>query len=185
MRIFLAVFPPPAVQDAAFAMLEALRPLGHGVSWVKRDNLHYTLRFLGEIDEAHAQRAIEAAREAAAATPAFDAALGAAGAFPTPRRARVLWIGMAAGGPQLVALAGRLATALERHGWEAEARPFSPHLTIGRVREPSDWSGPLASAAKGGAAFRVENLAVVHSQLHPRGSIYSILENAPLATAPV
>lgn len=184
MRIFLAVFPPPAVQDTAFALIEALRSRGEGVSWVKRDNLHFTLRFLGEIEEGDARRVTEAAREAAAATPAFEATLGTPGAFPSPRRARVLWLGLAEGGPRLVALAKRFESALAQCGFEPEGRAFSPHLTIGRVREPgSDWTPALAGVtAPGGAVqtFRVDHLEVVRSQIHPRGSIYTVLESAPL-----
>ena len=184
MRIFLAVFPPPEVQDTAFSVIESLRTRGDGVSWVKRDNLHFTMRFLGEIGEDGAGRVTEAAREAAAATAAFGATLGEPGAFPTARRPRVLWLGLGRGAAELVGLAKRLEAALARGGFEPEAREFSPHLTIGRVREPGpDWTAALRGAAPvaGPREFRVQNLAVVQSQLNPRGSIYTVLENAPLA----
>lgn len=185
MRVFVAVFPPAGVQDAAAAHIETLKSRGSGVSWVRRDNLHFTMRFLGEIGEEETKDVIDAARLAANLTPAFTASLGSVGAFPSSRRARVLWLGMDTGGPELVALAQRLDGALERKGWEPEGRPFAAHLTIGRVREPGDWSAALGIAAPPSPPFRVEHLAVIQSQLHPKGSIYTVLENAPLAAAPV
>jgi len=96
VRLFLAVFPPPATRALALRTIDTLRRPNDGVSWVKEDNLHYTMRFIGEVGEDGARRVQEAADEAAAPVAAFDAALGELGAFPNPRKARVIWIGMAA-----------------------------------------------------------------------------------------
>src|SRR5262245_9221826 len=105
LRVFLAIFPPPRVQAAAAAAIERLRRPDDRVSWVKPDNLHYTLRFLGEVGESGARRAAEAASEAASAHIAFDAALGPLGAFPAGKKARVLWVGLAEGEAPMVSLA--------------------------------------------------------------------------------
>ena len=184
MRLFLAVFPPPAVREAAHAAAGSLRRAGDSVSWVKAENLHYTLRFLGEVGEDGARRAGEAAVEAAASAPAFDCALGGLGAFPNPGRARVIWIGMSTGAESLVALAAALDRALVRRGFAAPDRPFSPHLTLGRVREPrANWSQALhgAPALEGPlAGFKVDRLSVVESTLSPLGSIYRVRVEAPL-----
>jgi RNA 2',3'-cyclic 3'-phosphodiesterase len=183
MRLFLAVFPPPEVQRAAFGCIEALRRPGDGVSWVKPENLHYTLRFLGELGEDGARRAAEAAVEAAAKSREFTAALGGLGAFPNARRARVLWIGMSEGGEALVALAHDLDRALAQRGFGAPDKPFSSHLTLGRVREPhADWTAALAGPvpADPSTRFTVGGICVVESQLSPRGSIYTVRARAPL-----
>jgi 2'-5' RNA ligase len=183
LRIFLAVFPPPAAQAAAEQVIEHLRQPDDGVSWVKRENLHYTLRFLGDLGEDGARRAAQAAAEAAAAHHAFDACLGGLGAFPNPPKARVLWIGLSQGAEALTALARAVEDALRRKGFGRADRPFAAHLTIGRVRELGrDWTDQLADAkAEGrlggerdGAGFRVDRVLVVHSQLSPHGSIYSV-----------
>ena len=119
------------------------------MSWVKPDNLHYTLRFLGEVGEDGARRAARGgAPRPRRAARAFDATLGALGAFPNARRARVIWLGMTEGGEPLVALARALERALARRGFDREAdKPFSAHLTLGRVREPGpDWTEQLAAA---------------------------------------
>jgi len=185
MRLFLAVFPPPEVQRAAFAATEAMRRPGDGVSWVKPENLHYTLHFLGELGEDGARRAAEAAREAAGDHRAFDAALGGLGAFPDPRRARVLWVSMAEGAEEMKGLARSLEEALGRRGFDRADKPFSPHLTLGRVRAPrEDWSARLAAAeppAGAGARFRVERLSLMESKLSPQGSIYTARAEGPLA----
>lgn len=187
MRVFVAVFPPGAVRRAAAALIDGLRRPNDGVSWVKEDNLHYTLRFIGEVGDDGARRVADGARDAAARHAAFDAALGGVGAFPNPRRVRVLWLGMTRGGEALEALAKSLEQSLARRGWAPEGRGFTAHLTIGRVREPrEDWTESLAAAClPDGAAtgFRVDRLAVVESRLHPKGSIYTVRESAALAPA--
>jgi RNA 2',3'-cyclic 3'-phosphodiesterase len=182
MRLFLAVFPSSEAQLAAHALIESLRQPGDGVSWVKRENLHYTLRFLGEVGDDGARRATEGAQEAAAGAQAFTAALGGLGAFPSSRRARVLWLGMSQGAGALEALARELERALERRGFAPEGRRFSAHLTLGRVREgrgggEADWTQALAEAegvAAAGPPFAVDRIAVVESRLDPRGSIYTV-----------
>lgn len=190
LRIFLAVFPPASAQAAAEQVIERLKQPADGVSWVKRENLHYTLRFLGDLGEDGARRAAQAAAEAAAAHHAFDARLGGLGAFPNPRKARVLWIGLAQGAEALTALARAVEEALRRRGFGRADRPFAAHLTIGRVRELGrDWTGPLTEAKveerlegeRDGDGFRVDRVLVVHSQLSPRGSIYSVRAEVVLA----
>jgi 2'-5' RNA ligase len=184
MRLFLAVFPPADVQRAAAEIIDALRRPGDSVSWVKPDNLHYTLRFIGEVGEDGARRIAEAAHAAAGSCAAFDAVLGGVGAFPNARRARVLWLGMTAGDRELVALAKALEHALDSRGFEPERRAFSPHLTIGRVRESrDDWTPRLAEAPEADPVrtrFRVDRLCVVESRLNPKGSIYTVREAAML-----
>lgn len=179
-RLFLAVFPPAGVQAAAARAADALRFAGDGVAWVKRDNLHYTLRFLGDLGADDARAAGEAAREAAAASAPFDAALGAFGAFPDARRARVLWIGMRTGAEALRALAAALEHALAARGFGAADKPFAPHLTVGRVRDGGDWSARLAAAPAVDAAFAVSELRLVRSTLAPGGSRYEPVLRAPL-----
>src|SRR5258705_12455133 len=138
MRIFLAVFPPPEVQQRAFALEESLRRPNDGVSWVKLENLHYTLRFIGEVGDDGARRVGEAAQAGVVGHPAFTATLGGLGAFPNPRRARVIWASLAEGAAELVAVAQSLESALRKRGFDRADHPFSAHLTLGRVRTPKD-----------------------------------------------
>jgi 2'-5' RNA ligase len=186
MRLFLAIFPPPETQSFAHDVIAALKRPADSVSWVKRENLHFTMRFLGEVDEGALARITDAAREAAAQAPAFDAQLGRCGAFPGLKRARVLWLGLEEGAAPMTVVAGALERALEKRGFEPDRNKFSPHLTIGRVREPRhDWTSPLAAvgtlAQAQASRFSVRSLQIMQSQLQPAGSIYSVLEDVPLA----
>jgi 2'-5' RNA ligase len=184
VRLFLAVFPPEAVRAAAHAAAAPLRRAPGRVSWVSPGNLHYTLRFLGEVGEDGARRAGEAAVEAAASVAAFEAALGGLGAFPDPAHARAIWVGLSAGAESLVALATALDRALAQRGFARPDRSFTPHLTLGRVRDPrADWGAALAGTpALSGipARFTVDRLSVVESTLSPQGSIYQVRAEAPL-----
>lgn len=181
MRIFLAVFAPAEGQKAAADVIERLKRPGDDVSWVKRENLHYTLRFMGELGESGLERVVMAAREGAGDHAAFRASLGAAGAFPNTRKARVLWLGLAAGGDPLVALARSVEQALRRRGFDAADRPFKSHLTLGRVRErDQDWSERLAAVSVQVPPFLVDRVVVVQSVLSSRGSTYTIRAEAML-----
>jgi len=186
MRLFLAVFPPRATQTLAGGVIEKLRMPGDRVSWVAPQNLHYTMRFIGEVGADGARRIEEAAREAAASQTRFGAALGPPGAFPTAKRARVLWLGVNQGNEPFAKLAHALESALERRGFQPEGRDFTAHLTLGRVREPGrDWTAELtqASAPEGAdARFGVEAIDVVESQLTKEGSVYTVRARAPLAS---
>ena len=196
MRVFLAVFPPPEVQAAAHAAGEALRRASeadglaaNAVSWVKLENLHYTLRFIGEVGEDGARRLAVAATAAARTAASFQAALGGLGAFPRARGARVLWIGLAAGSEALVAVATALEVEVRRAGFGRADHEFTPHLTLGRVRQPGrDWSGTLERAAAapgaGAARFAVDRILVVQSTLSPKGSRYEVFAEARLSLKP-
>jgi 2'-5' RNA ligase len=189
MRIFVALFVPDAVRDAVVGAMDALRSPGDGVSWVKPENLHYTLRFLGELGEDGTRRVGEAVEEAARARAPFDLALGRLGCFPHKGPPRVLWVGASQGAEALEAYARDLEQGLRGRGFDHADHPFRAHLTIGRVRDarggparaPSrDWRAALGAVALQTPTFRVERIAVVQSQLSPKGSIYTVLRQAGL-----
>jgi len=180
MRLFIAVFPPPEAQALAYRAADPLRPGHDAVAWVKRDNLHYTMRFLGEVEAEAAGRATDATREAAASRPRFAATLGSFGAFPSAKRARVLWIGMLQGAESMRLLSSAVDESLARHGFEVSEESFEPHLTVGRVRSPGDWTARLLDVPTVEARFQVEKLQLVKSVLAPGGSRYETIASAPL-----
>jgi 2'-5' RNA ligase len=190
-RTFVAVFPPAGVAqaiDAALAPLRAAPGAGAGVRWVRSANLHYTVRFLGSLAPARVEAARRAVVAAAAAAAPFAVRLGASGAFPGPRRPRVLWLGAADGAAPLALLAGGVERALGRQGFAPAERPFTPHLTVARVA--GEGAVPAAAAAfleappaVPDASFDVRELLLVASTLAPGGSRYEVLERAPLGGA--
>lgn len=115
------------------------------------DNLHVTLKFLGQIEPVLVQRVGSLLAEVASQHSAFELEVRGLGAFPTPRRARVIWAGLAAGAAELGRLAARVDAGLAELGFAPEARPFAAHVTLARVREPQRDAG-LAAALEAGPA---------------------------------
>jgi 2'-5' RNA ligase len=186
-RTFLAVFPPVTVVERVADALESVRQAGDGVGWVKAANVHYTLRFLGDLEPAGVEAAKRAAARAAAASKPFQVALGAPGIFPGGRRPRILWLGASAGEQALIGLARVLETALMTEGFGRADKPFAPHLTLGRVRDTADGAAVSARFLAGAFpadAFEVRELLVVRSTLDPKGAHYEPLAAAVLGSVP-
>ena len=181
MRLFIAVFPPPQIQRAVYQATAPLRARAGSVSWVPPDQMHITMRFLGEADDAQCERATQVMRDVAAQHARFGAALGGFGAFPSAKRARVLWLGMMQGAEPMRLLATALEEGLDGLGFEPFEESFEPHLTVGRVTTPSDWTARLIDATAPEARFQVDRLVLVKSTPRSKGSHYQILAEAPLA----
>jgi RNA 2',3'-cyclic 3'-phosphodiesterase len=176
----VAVRPPEDVLDALATAIDPGRSVQVGLRWATRDQWHVTLQFLGPVSRL--APVVDGLAAAVAGRPAFPFRLGGAGAFPKPGRARVLWIGAAAGGEELVGLAAAVSGALGPLGYEAEQRPFHPHLTVARLRVPDDVGAVLAALGGEavGEAFTVGEVLLYQSRLSPQGSAYSVLERLPL-----
>ena len=184
-RAFIAVFPPAEVREAVAGHLDAVRTPRDGVAWVRAANLHFTLRFLGDLESARLEAARHALVAAAAAPDSapFRVRLGGAGAFPGPARARVLWLGVNEGAAPLALLAGRVEAALVREGFPRADRPFTPHLTLGRPRDPDGTAEAVArflAAVFPQAEFAVGEIVLVSSALAAGGSIYAPIAHAAL-----
>jgi 2'-5' RNA ligase len=179
----VAVRPPASVLDAVARAVDAGRAVREGLRWEPPDHWHLTLQFLGPL--ARLEPILEALAGAASRCAPFPFRLGGAGAFPTARRARIVWIGAAEGHPEIVRLAAAAATALAPAGYEADRRPFRPHITLARLKVPGDVGPVLAAIGPGpvGPAFTVEELVLYESRLSSKGSAYSVLERFPLRDA--
>ena len=181
-RAFLAAFPPPEVVAAVARAVDALRRPGDGVGWVRPENVHYTLRFLGDLDGAGLAAAEKAASRAVKGRAPFRVKLGGPGMFPNDRRPRVLWLGAVAGAVELTGLASALEAALAAEGLGAADKPFAPHLTLGRVRDAGDHAIPSRFMAGEFPAesFDVREIVLVKSTLDPRGARYEVLKRFAL-----
>ena len=185
MRLFFCVPLPQEAKDRAARALAHARTAGGegGLSWTKPDQMHLTLAFLGE-HPAEALERMYAAAEPCCQIKAFDATLSGAGAFPSPRRAHVLWLGITEGASELSALAERLCSGLRGAGFELETRPFKPHLTVARVKRGGERDAERAlKAADVGevARFRVGRLLLMKSELSPKGARHEEVRAFPLA----
>ena len=186
MRLFVALNLPPAERAAAWSVVEPLREaLPGGVSWTREESLHVTLRFLGEQPAAVADAlASSLANRVGTATPP-RVSLDAVGAFPTPRRPRVLWLG----GPSNSALAElyqHVQQACVTLGLDPEPRPFRLHVTVGRVRPGARVD---VAAFEGAAAVVVPRISfvaatvdVMESELSAAGSRYRVAAAVPIGS---
>jgi 2'-5' RNA ligase len=182
VRGFVAVLLPGDVRGRLASAAAELRARAPELAWVRADNLHLTLRFLGEVEPVTLGRIREAIVAAAATRAPFTVTLGGLGGFPPGRPPRVVWAGVLSGGERLGALHATLESALVARGVPGEGRVFHPHVTLARARDRRG-AGGLAGKLGGGVPFGEVRVAVLHlmrSELGPGGSRYSVLAEAPL-----
>lgn len=193
MRLFTAVLPPPPAVAELAAAVDGLRALpgSDRLRWTPAEGWHFTLAFLGEVDEGLLPELCERFGRAARRHHPFQARLAGGGRFGD----RVLWAGVADGRPALRALAGSVSAGARRAGVSVEDRPYRPHLTVARARggpapgarRPDLRPFAEALAAFSGSAWRAGEVALVRSRLpvsgtpgeHPR---YETLETWALGS---
>jgi RNA 2',3'-cyclic 3'-phosphodiesterase len=187
MRLFIAV---DLDDDARAAIGAAQERLAQGlgrprseIRWVRVDQMHLTLVFLGEVPEGAAAAVGEAvAREVA--QPAFELGFDGLGVFPPHGAPRVVWLGVAEGAREVAALHGEMTDRVGRLGIALEDRAFHAHLTLGRWRESRAGARRVALAAGGPgpvARVRVDHATLYQSRLSPAGPAYTPLARANLS----
>ena len=190
IRAFIALNIPTAAKSA---LEEAIRNLSaqvpSRVRWVDPGGMHLTLKFLGNVEPAQVDGLVEALRRPAEVSP-FRIWLSGLGVFPNERRPRVLWVGLDGDLASLRELQEKIAGEMSGLDFPREARPFSPHLTLGRVQDRvSDGvrrriGAAVSSATLGPAeSWLVDSVHLVRSHLAPGGATYSTLASASLGSA--
>jgi 2'-5' RNA ligase len=182
VRGFVAVLLPDDVRARLAVAAAELRQRAPRLAWVRAENLHLTLRFLGEVEPGTLERVREAMAVAATTVAPFTVTLGGLGGFPAGRPPRVVWAGVLAGVEGLGALHAALESTLVARGIPGEGRAFHAHVTLARARDRRG-AGQLASALGGGPSFgevRVAALHLMRSELGSGGSRYSVLAEVPL-----
>ncbi|HEV8354884.1 MAG TPA: RNA 2',3'-cyclic phosphodiesterase [bacterium] len=183
-RTFIAVDLNATLRAAVVTLERDLEAAGARLKWIKPANLHFTLKFLGEVSTAQVARARIAARETAAAAQPFRIHLASLGAFPTLQKPEVVWVGVGEGKDDLEALAAGLEQQLARQRFPLDRRRFRPHLTLARIRDVRTWGDivraleRLRDVSVGGQV--IDTLTVYESRLSPKGSSYTALEEVPL-----
>jgi 2'-5' RNA ligase len=175
VRCFVAVNLPAPLREEIGAFFAALRGSVRGVRWVAAANLHLTLKFLGDVEQGQVSRVANAVAGALEGSPPVEVTLAGAGVFPPRGRPRVVWLDLAAGAEGI---------ALEPLGFPRERRPYTPHLTVGRVKKPGDPAPLLAAVDTAGkrewGGFTASSVDLVRSELFPTGARYSILREVRL-----
>jgi RNA 2',3'-cyclic 3'-phosphodiesterase len=184
VRLFIAIPLPPDLAARAFEILPTSLP---ALRRVKAENLHLTLAFLGQTPDERLDDVTAAARDAAASVPRFRLSFDRAGRFPERGRPRVIWLGIADGGPSVLELGEGVYAGLRSRSLRFDDRPLAPHLTLARVVEDASAAeAKTVGAALEGLAiaslrFEVSEIAVVQSVLSPKGPRYTALVTVPLA----
>lgn len=183
MRVFLAV---ELSEELRGRLGDLARELGHslrGARWVSPENLHLTLRFVGETDEATAARISDGLRQPLGTIQPFVLAFAGLGAFPDARRPRVLWVGVPEPPQALFAAQARVERAVRDVGLPPEPRRYEPHLTLARFKHPER---ALASVLRTELAHRpigtsiVSEIVCFESELGPRKASYRARARVPL-----
>ena len=185
-RLFIAVDISEEARRRAADHIDKMRALAESVrvGWERAEKLHVTLKFLGKVDEAHVAHVSDTTASVAAGFAPFRIALARTGVFPRLKQPRVLWLGINEE-RVLPKIAADLESRLSVLGFEVEERPFSPHLTIARIREPQK-AKRLAEAHLQSrfepVEFTVTELVVYESILRPNGSVYGVVSKHPISS---
>ncbi len=181
-RLFVAITIPDELRRGIVAIQDGLRRSRADVKWVESENLHLTLKFLGEVPAGRVGAVVEALR-GMPARPPFPMTLQGTGAFPGTGSPRVIWIGLTQGKAEFTALASDVDGALKRIGYPEARKPVSPHLTLGRVRGPTNGEALRAaierSASVRAGGFTVAAVHLYRSELRPSGPIYTAVAGFP------
>ena len=184
MRLFVAIQLSDEVRSALMAMQQTLRRTCDGVRWTRPEQLHLTLKFLGDVPDAEVSGVAQAVERAAGRAKRFEMRVNGSGCFPPQGPVRIVWVGVEEDSGELARCAQAMETELEQIGFARERRPFSPHITIGRVREDRS-KGRTRSATEAHALRPVEqsvsSITLMSSTLAARGATYTSVTAAPLA----
>jgi 2'-5' RNA ligase len=184
-RTFIGIDIGDAIRTAAVALQKELGQCGAEVKWVTPESMHVTLLFLGEVDDRELHAVCKAVREVAASEPPFTLRVSGVGAFPTPRRPKVLWAGITDGAEPLQRLnAGLEETMLDLGCYRKEERGYTPHLTLGRVKGDADGFALATELPKrlawDGGRVSVDEVLVYSSETDRAGPVYTVIGRAPL-----
>jgi 2'-5' RNA ligase len=175
MRAFVAVDISDEVRRKAEEIIEVLRPASDNIRWSRTEGLHLTLKFLGEVPPPKVEKVRVSLAGIHLPSP-ITLRISGAGYFPTERSPRVIWLGVEGDVDALRELAGRIEESLEPLGFPQEDRPFSAHLTLGRLRAPGKIPAvqellrqrePLDLGS-----FTANEFYLYESKLSPNGSVY-------------
>ena len=198
LRTFIAINVPPVVLDTITRIQNRFKSLGLHASWVKPGNIHLTLKFLGDTDPDRISGIQDKLTETLAPFERFRLSLDSAGVFPNTKNPRILWVDLKDNDGTLKALQTAIEETLESAGFSTDPRPFSPHLTLARIKSPwgikfpegikspkgeKELKDELDAVNQEGISphpFKVGEIHLYESQLTPKGSIYTVLANFKL-----
>jgi len=188
VRCFIAIELPDGIKKGLKELQSRFKAGSQApVKWVDPDNIHLTLKFLGNVAADRMDEITTAMTQAVRGTPSFPLEVREVGVFPNPRRVQIVWVGLSGEVEKLARLQQRIESGLESLGFPPEGRRFTPHLTLARLREratPDERAklGQLIADTEFEAAqsFMVDTVNLMKSQLTREGPIYTRLSSAAL-----
>jgi 2'-5' RNA ligase len=184
MRCFVAVELPDSVRHRLAELRTHLAALDTLVRWTRDDQIHLTLKFIGEVPDARIAGLCEAVKRTSAAMSPFELEIRSAGCFPPHGPPRVIWAGVTGPPPELLAVHAAIEAACAELGYPPEGRAFKPHLTLARTREGRPVHAVRAAlkelASFSAGTLPVNELVVFQSLLGPRGAAHIPLARAAL-----
>lgn len=184
IRAFIAVEIDQPNKQKLSELISRLKSSEADVKWVNESQMHFTLKFLGNIEHAKVDQISDTLKTAASSLKAFEIHLSDIGAFPNMHKPRVIWVGVDKGAENLKLLAAQIETELERLGFAKEKREFKAHLTLGRVKSLKNISqltrliSEIAFQSEG--EIKIDKLILFQSTLTPKGALYTPLAQIKL-----
>jgi RNA 2',3'-cyclic 3'-phosphodiesterase len=192
VRAFIAIELPPNVQavlaSTQHRLAEELGRASNALRWAKPEGTHLTLQFLGDVPVAFTEHLEQVLRRVCEGRRAFDLSVQGLGAFPNTKRPRVVWVGVGGDLGALESLASAVNQQMSAQGYTPD-KPFSPHLTLGRLRDNAQPNEKFAVGAAlehlsmsipAAVSFRVNGISLMKSDLRPGGAVYTPLAHLAL-----
>jgi len=185
LRLFWAVNLPPDIKRKLDNLQAYLQTTQVNIKWVEQQNLHLTVKFLGEVDGNWVSEISQVVKQKVAGTGSFELLLSGLGFFPGARHPKVVWLGVDGEVDKFHLLHRRVEEGLAALGWAMDNQNFAPHLTLGRLRALQA-SEVLVSKVDevrknwSAISIAVSSIELMKSQLTPKGPIYHVLESIKL-----
>ena len=185
IRSFIAIEIPSPLKARMEEIQRQLRRTDADVKWVRPEAIHLTLKFLGSIRQEDVERISQALALVVADGESFEVRVQGMGCFPNLRNPRVVWLGVDRGKEALASLQRAIEGKMAELSFPPEDRPFSPHLTMGRIRSPRGRVGLAQALEKHQGVeigtFQAREVILFRSELRPSGAVYTKLKEFPMA----
>ena len=185
IRTFVAIEGPGGVRDRASRLINSLSKTTESVRWVAPENLHVTVKFLGDVDETEIYQVCRCVAKGCEQHSAFQATCEGLGAFPKLEKPRTIWLGVSDPNDQIVELFKSVDQSLLTMGFPTEMKRYQPHLTLGRLRYGRRETGQLTEEIQSRIDYAagevsVEELIIFGSEMRSGGPVYNVLGRAAL-----
>ncbi|MFH1478483.1 MAG: RNA 2',3'-cyclic phosphodiesterase [Candidatus Omnitrophota bacterium] len=184
IRAFIAVEIPLAIKEKLSLLISDLKKSNANVKWVGIEGLHFTLKFLGDIEKDKVGDISKELKKISSSSSIFSVKFSKIGAFPNMNKPRVIWLGISQGENNLISLNKKIELSMEELGFQKEGREYKAHLTLGRVRSFENISqlakiiNSLKIHIKG--SVEINKIVLYQSTLTPKGAIYTPLSDHTL-----